>query len=252
MTESVKKTRSPQFPFISLDRVVTRAKAFETVYRQHSASVPNAAKIWNYSEKSSGAGQTVGALVAFGLMTDEGSLERRKIKLTPLAMTILKDTRPGKQEEAIKEAALKPKAIREMYDLWGARRPPDSECVSTLHLDMNFTEDAARRFLQVYDATIRFAGLGDAPEAEDGESTGEPEHVRSHDLGSPSRSQSLPQRTDSERVVFSLELKPGQAFKVLVTGDVDLQMLKALEAFASFQKTLIVPEASAPAAELGG
>lgn len=47
----------------------------------------------------------------------------------------------------------------------------------------------------------------------------------------------------NERVVFAHEIRPNQALKIVVTGEVDEDMVKALKAFAEFQGMLV---ASAP------
>jgi hypothetical protein len=165
--EELTRDRSPPFPFISLEKAIERAREFETQYKKSAGRIPNVLTIWGYSTKSSGGLQTVGALKAFGLMEDEGVGSERKIKLTELAMRILKDERPGKRQEAIQEAALKPKVIGEFWVRWREGRPPDIECVSELTLERGFTETAAKRFIQVYDDTIRFAHVETADKVSD-------------------------------------------------------------------------------------
>jgi len=153
------RDRSPVFPFIDLQAAVERAKTFEAQYRKHPARVTNAATVWKLSPTSSTMLQTISALKGFGLMMDSGAGADRKIELTELAQTILKDERTGKREQAIRDAALKPRLISEHWEKWGTSRPPDRECLSDLHLDRGFTEEAAARFLRIYDATIAYADL---------------------------------------------------------------------------------------------
>lgn len=250
MEDKTKQTRSPPFPFIPLARAVARAKEFEAAYGSHPGRVGLAVKTWGYAEKSSGGNQTIGALVSFGLMQDEGSNEARKLRLTPLAMTILKDKRPGAAEAAIKTAALKPKIIAELWKEWGANRPPDPECISTLYLDKRFTEDAAVRLLRIYDDTIRYAGLEGtdsiADNGEDGRDVGEEVEEDSGDTGDSSKRTPLKPPAagkvplmENERVVFAHEIRPNQALRILVTGPVDADMVKALKAFAQFQEMLV-------------
>lgn len=152
--------RSPPFPFIPLEKAIERATQFEAHYKKSAGRVSNVLPIWQYTAKSSGGQQTIGALKAYGLLEDEGSGADRKVKLTDLAMRILKDERPGKRDEAIKEAALKPKALSEHWTLWGNDRPPDAECRSELTLERHYTEDAAARLLRVYDENLKYARLG--------------------------------------------------------------------------------------------
>lgn len=248
MEDKVKKFRSPQFPFIPLEKAVNRAREFEAQYHHHQARAANAVKAWGYGQKSSGGIQTIAALCAFGLMEDEGSLEDRKLKLTPLAMTILKDARAGAAKEALKTAALTPKSISEQWKEWGVVRPANAECISTLELDKGYSEEAAKRFLAVYDATILYAVLDDPDKMvrnaldEEEENQGQEEY-REERQRNPLPQSSLPrsqvQLMTGERVVFAHELKPDQGFRVVVNGPVDTAMLDAIEAYAKFQKALL-------------
>jgi len=71
------------------------------------------------------------------------------------------------------EAALKPKLIRGIYfgedDMphWGDDRPSDSIAESTLQFDLNFGAEAAKRFLSVYDETIKCIHKSDEPEKDE-------------------------------------------------------------------------------------
>ncbi len=42
-----------------------------------------------------------------------------------------------------------------------------------------------------------------------------------------------------ERVVFAHELRPNQSFKIIVSGEVDAALLKAVEGFAKFQAAML-------------
>jgi hypothetical protein len=168
------RDRSPPFPFISLEKAIERAKQFEAQYKKSAGRISNVLTLWDFGLKSSGGSQTVAALKAFGLVETEGSAGDRKIKLTDLAQRILKDERPGKRDEGIKEAALKPKSLAEHWDIWGTDRPPDAECLSELTLERGYTEDAAVRFLRVYDDTVKYAKLGASDKIIDDEASEQP------------------------------------------------------------------------------
>jgi hypothetical protein len=43
---------------------------------------------------------------------------------------------------------------------------------------------------------------------------------------------------ENERVVFYHEIRPNQSFRIVATGDVDAEMIKALKAFADFQEAI--------------
>ena len=162
-----KKERSPSFPFISLSKAIERARAVHEKYRKEPARVTVVGSAWGLGAKSSGLLQTVAALKQYGLMEDSGSREDRKVTLTPLALRILVDSRPGQREAAIREAGLRPRLFAEYAPRWAGHRPPDDHCISELSLDRGFSTDSAKVFLRVFDDTVRFADLGSVEEAEE-------------------------------------------------------------------------------------
>lgn len=157
--ERSKKERSPAYPFISLRKAVERAEALYERHRREPARLSAIAPTWNYGLKSSGLQQTVGALKQFGLIEDSGSGDDRKVQVSELARKILVDQRPGAKEEALREAALKPRLIAE-YARWFRDRPSDSHCISELIFDRGFNEAAAIAFLRSFDETVEYAHLG--------------------------------------------------------------------------------------------
>lgn len=156
-----KKERSPSFPFIALRKAVERAQTLYDKHRREPARLSAVAGSWGYSPKSSGMLQTVAALKQFGLIDDLGSGEDRKVVLTKLGHTIIADARPGVREQSLKDAALFSAIISEYVPRWVPTRPSDAHCISELHLDRGFTEEAARIFLRVFDETVSFAGLAE-------------------------------------------------------------------------------------------
>jgi hypothetical protein len=164
-TEARKKERSPSFPFISLSKAIERSRSVHEKYRKEPVRVTVVGSAWGLGAKSSGLLQTVAALKQYGLMEDSGSREDRKVTLTPLALRILVDSRPGQREAAIREAGLRPRLFAEYAPRWAEHRPADDHCISELSLDRGFSADAAKVFLRVFDETVRFADLGQSDDA---------------------------------------------------------------------------------------
>lgn len=164
-----KRDRSPAFPFIALRRAVERAQSLHENHRREPARLAAVAPSWGYSPKSSGLLQTVAALKQFNLIEDMGSGDDRKIVLTKLGQTIVADQRPGARENALKDAARSSAIIAEYLPKWLPDRPSDAHCISELHLDRGFTEDAAKAFLRVFDETVSYGKLDEeaanSPEA---------------------------------------------------------------------------------------
>src|ERR1700719_1411700 len=84
-----KRMRSPAYPFVNLETAIKRARTFYDREGRNAAPLTVTAKHWGYEAKSSGSTQTAAALMSFGLMQDEGTGDRRKVKLTPNALKIL-------------------------------------------------------------------------------------------------------------------------------------------------------------------
>lgn len=152
--------RSPPFPFIALDRALQRMHELMEYSKGHPIRVQSAVQAWGYNPKSSGGTQTIGALKGFGLIDDSGSGDERRVFLSELGKRLSRSPPAEVKISLLREAALKPKLIAEYWDVWGANRPPDNDCRWELVDTRGFTEDAAAKFLSVYDATLAFANVG--------------------------------------------------------------------------------------------
>lgn len=148
--------RSPNFPYINLTVALDRAQQLYASSRGNPVRLRDAADDWKLSPTSSGTQRVAAALLAFGLLTDEGSGDERRLKLSQTAMRILDDTRPGIREGLLRDAALRPAVIREYYNKWHHRRPSDSHAISQLKFDSGFNDDSARMFLRVFDDALGY------------------------------------------------------------------------------------------------
>jgi hypothetical protein len=156
-----KRMRSPAYPYVNLETAIKRAREFYDKEQRNAAPLKVAVKHWAYEEKSSGGSQTAAALISFGLMTDEGTGEKRRVKLTDTALRILLDSRPDSEDraQAIRIAALTPKIHGEIWKKWGSTLPSDSTLKHTLILDWKppFNPASVDGFIKEYKDTIAFA-----------------------------------------------------------------------------------------------
>ena len=167
------RTRSPAYPFINLETAIKRAQEFYNHQLRNTASRVVAVKHWGYQEKSSGGLQTIAALIAYGLMQDEGTGEKRKLKLTPNAIRLILDKRPDSTERAqlIKEMALTPKIHGDLWDKWGGSLPEEQvRYTLTAEWEPPFNEKTVDGFIKEYKDTIAFAKLSESDKvgSEDG------------------------------------------------------------------------------------
>jgi len=156
-----RRQRSPAYPFINLQTAIRRAKEFYDQEGRNAAPLRVAVKHWGYEEKSSGGLQTTAALISFGLMQDEGTGDKRKLKLTPNALTILLDERPDSaaRSQAIKTAALTPKIHQQLWRKFGTGQTSDANMkhMLILELDPPFNPNTADVVIKEYKDTIAFA-----------------------------------------------------------------------------------------------
>lgn len=188
--DTVKRDRSPSFPYVGLEKAVERTRMLHAKARRNEVRLSDAAADWGLGVKSSATLQTVAALLAFGLVEDSGSGENRKVKVSDLGWRILEDERSGVKEQLLASAALKPKLIAEYAEVWRDGRPDDRHCISSLKFDKGFSDEAAARFLRVFDETIRFT----SPRRDDiSTDTSEPAPARAADIETvPNGAQPVP------------------------------------------------------------
>lgn len=168
MTDKQPRFRSPPYPYVGLGTAIAKSEQLYNAVRHHAAALPTAAKAWDTGPKSSATAQSIGALIQYGLVEDEGSGALRKIKLTPLALKIVMDKRPESRDrmEAVKEAALTPRIFAELFTGYGVADDVDDALLIhalTLERTQNgkapYSEKSAADVLRVYRDTIGYAGL---------------------------------------------------------------------------------------------
>ncbi|MBK8200448.1 MAG: hypothetical protein IPK75_19035 [Acidobacteria bacterium] len=157
-----KKSRSPNFPSIGLQRAVDLLGKLYAEEGEHSVPVALAAQHWGYGPKSSVWMQAVGALKYYGLVVDEGSREARKIKLSPLARRILLDKRPDSPEraKALAEAALNPALHARIWEHFEGKLPSPANLEHYLVFDLGLLEKPAKSLAGQFIGTVAYAGLG--------------------------------------------------------------------------------------------
>lgn len=157
------RVRSPSFPYIGLSKAVERARMLFKSAKRFEVRVEDAAVDWGLGPKSSSTLQTVATLLAYGLIESRTTPEGRKIKVSDSAWRILEDQRSGVKEQLLAEAAMKPDQFQIYAAKWrlsDGDRPDDTHATSQLKFDDGYTEEAARRFLRVFDEAISFAREG--------------------------------------------------------------------------------------------
>ena len=245
-----KVIRSPSYPSLPLGDAVAAIGKIEAKYRSAPVDRSDAARLIGYSSLSGPANQSLAALAAYGLVERAGKGEMR---VTQRAKAILHPDTPTERNDNLRAAAVEPQLYRELQERFaGVSSPPEEGVVSYLNrqgFNQNVIRQASRAFL----ATVSYLqemGAHDSHGASvemDRQSTSEGgarDAVRRYYDGAaqaPVLYEPAPQRSGvqlmaGERIVFVDESSPEQYLKLVVSGELNLDMLEALEDYVKRQK----------------
>jgi hypothetical protein len=220
----LRRHRSPNYPFIGLEKAIERAKQIYDVERRHEVPIKVASeKRWEYKPGSSQGDQTIAALRAFGLVDVGGSGEKRMIRISDRAYRIL----AGAQDAAdrIKDAALAPSIHGELWQKYGTNGLPSDDTIRNYLLfereSGRFNEDVVDNFIARFKETISFAKLDSSDKIDEVEGRGNDgkspnEGEEGHDVDNLAvqdqrKSNTPPPPTGSKQAVF-----PGETGDVVV------------------------------------
>lgn len=153
--------RSPAYPYISVKKALEQAKALLDQEGEYAAPLASAVKAWGYSAKSSGGRQTLATMKYYGLIDISGEGDGRKIKVSPIALQILRDPREDQSEknERIRRVALTPVAHKALYEAFPNGLASDGSVLHFLMQDQEFKPDAAKELLAEFKETASFINL---------------------------------------------------------------------------------------------
>lgn len=156
-----KRERSPSYPGIDLRDAIDRARQLYDKEKKYAASVNTIFSHWGYAPNSSSGFVVLAALKKFGLLTDEGSGDKRKARLTDDAVAILIDDREDSLDrlKLIQQAALKPTIHQGLWGKYGRELPSDDNLRYELRKELHFSEGGASEFMEEYKRTLAFAKL---------------------------------------------------------------------------------------------
>lgn len=155
------KSRGPGVPTINLERALKFTRDFWAHEKRNPAPVVAVLSHWGYSAKSSGGFLAVASMKRFGLMDETGNNEKRTLKLSTLALDLLKteETDPATFKSLLKQAALRPEMHAHLWEKYGHELPSDKTLQNYLVFDKHYSDDAAKAFINEYRDTISFAKL---------------------------------------------------------------------------------------------
>ncbi|HWY15595.1 MAG TPA: hypothetical protein VNX86_10710 [Rhizomicrobium sp.] len=144
------RVRSPNYPAFGLQEALNRIKTIHAAEHHLAAPKEVIGKHLGYNGLNGASLKAISALLKFGLL-DEAQGD--KLKVSPLAISILY---PGKGDDrgaAIREAALKPALFQEIHNEWEGHWPSDENLRAYL-IRKQFATDALDRVIQSYRETM--------------------------------------------------------------------------------------------------
>lgn len=175
-TKSTKAApRSPNYPYVDLQRAVELAGKFYEKYKTHSTPEKLAAECWGYSAKSSGTQRVVGALVDYGLVTVKQNAAPlgRELAITENARKVI--LKAEGYEAILANMAISPPIYGDLWQKYGAEIPPESLIQQYLIFTKKFNDDSAKHVSGSFKRTVAYANpskmnkFEDMAEEEEGE-----------------------------------------------------------------------------------
>lgn len=257
MTDDGKKReRSPNFPSISLEDALLRARQLYDREKRGMTALSVIAKHWGYSLKSSGFLQAVGALKTYGLMEDEGRGLDRRARLTDLALRILLDPRVDSPERKalIRDSAHNPVIAQEILERYPDNPPSEDNLEHHLIFELGFQPVAAKLAVRTFLENNEFAGSytmegrGTIPtgtELNEGSS-----RVMLSALTATGSATSLPMEQVAAGIpVLEQITGPEGPITIKFTGWPTWEVLDFLENYIKLRKTILKREASVESKE---
>jgi len=234
-----KRERSPSFPYLDLDMALDHARKLHRVAKMNEVRLFDVSTAWNMAVNSGSFMRYIAAVGQFGLIDSNGSSAQRKLRVSATARRIFEDDRPGIREALLSEAALTPKLIRGLFlgeegmPRWGRDRPSDAIAESALKFDLEFSAEAARRFLAVYDATIKYVLVSD--DAIKGVDTAKAEALESGSTGTvestmqPEKMHVATQATPPAGELNKISFRSDGPGRITISATLDAEGLDLLE-----------------------
>lgn len=155
-----KRNRSPQYPSISLPDALDRVHEIYDHEQFNWVNARIASSHWGYSPKSSSSIRLLSALTQYGLI-ERSKGANRQIRLTELAKSIIRDSRPVSpdRDAALREAALKPVVNQKAWTRWGTSPPSTDQMAHELEHELGFNPNSIPVFIAAYEETIAHVGM---------------------------------------------------------------------------------------------
>jgi hypothetical protein len=158
-----KRTRSPNYPSLSLREAIEKVAILYQNQHTHSAPREVAVKSMGYGSLNGSSATAISALHKYGLLDRIGD----EVKISDRAMQILHPTQPSEKALALKEAADSPELFRELAEKFPGH-PPADEVLRNYLVRRSFAPNAVAGVVLAYRETMElvegFRGAYDSPQ----------------------------------------------------------------------------------------
>jgi hypothetical protein len=144
------RIRSPNYPALSLPEAIKSVAAIQAAEQHRTAPKEVVAKHIGYTTLHGLAKRMISAIENYGLLEE---VTGDKVKVSPLAMSILFPATPDEKQNAINEAAFKHPLFAAIKEEWEGSRPSD-ENLRVYLIRRKFAADALDRVIEVYKETM--------------------------------------------------------------------------------------------------
>ena len=219
---TTQRTRSPNYPIVDLEVAIGMAEQLHKAAKRNPIPITDLLSKWNLKASGSRGQQLIAALKQFGLIQDQGTGDKKLVKITDDGLKIV--INHADRDRIIKEMALSPKIHRHLWEEYNGSIPPESTLKHHLLFDyeQRFNEGSVDGFVKQFKKTIDFSGLELSDENNDNsEYYDNPENeTEQQEL----KNEKLP---DKEPIYEKLKLKPKigmrQEIFTLEEGDITLE-----------------------------
>ena len=156
-----KRTRSPNYPLVSLTAGVEHAQALFDRDRRHPVPILIAHERWDFKRGSGAGNQCAAALRSYGLIQIEGKGDNRKLSVTEEGERIVRSA--PNRAKLLRAAAMMPPIHAELWEKYRDAGLPSDEVIKNYLIweraDGRFNEDVVDGVIRRFRETIAFAGL---------------------------------------------------------------------------------------------
>lgn len=238
------RQRSPSYPAISIDQAIDFISRIHKSCRANVIDRETAAREMGYNGLTGRSMKVLSDLIQFNLLEKEG---KGNVKVSQLGVDALHGIDPNDRQQAKLEAALSPQLFRDIHERFPDGIPSETAIRSFL-IQQDFMDAAIGPAINAFLETFR--AVEDIREREDRARMVEDTGLITSDgeIYTPSEEVPLPLSqpvsshssfslpSERERVVFSEETGANQHLKLVVAGEMSLDLLEALEDFIKRQK----------------